>query len=111
MRAPPGKDDEDRLTDATERLDWRELPDRTYPVILGADVLYERRLVPLVVRLIARMLAPGGEALLAAPYRVAEEDLAPTLAQFGLTCYVTELEVHDQSGLTHSGRIRQIKHV
>jgi hypothetical protein len=34
---------------STGRLDWREPPDRRYPVILGADVLYERRLVPLVV--------------------------------------------------------------
>src|SRR5947209_6995398 len=30
---------------ATRRLDWRDPPDGRLPLILGADVLYERRLV------------------------------------------------------------------
>ncbi len=32
----------------TRLLDWRNLPDERFPVILGADVIYEARLVPLV---------------------------------------------------------------
>ncbi len=64
----------------TTTLDWRHLPDATFPVILGADVLYERPLVPLVANLLDRLLAPDGLALLAGPYRVASEDFAGALA-------------------------------
>jgi predicted nicotinamide N-methyase len=70
----------------TAVLDWREPPDRRYPLILGADVLYERRLVPLVADVLARMLAPGGVALIAGPYRVATEGFARALEARGLRC-------------------------
>lgn len=68
----------------TRRLDWREPPAERFPVILGADVLYERRLVPLVCDVIRAMLEPGGVALVAGPYRVATEDLDACLASRGL---------------------------
>lgn len=70
----------------TRRLDWRDLPDERYPVILGADVTYEHRLVPLVVNLLARMLAPGGLALVAGPYRVSTERFPEAVREVGLTC-------------------------
>ena len=53
----------------SQLLDWRDLPDETYPVILGSDVLYERRLVPLVASLLAKLLQPGGVGLIACPGR------------------------------------------
>lgn len=71
---------------ATRMLDWRDLPDEQFPVILGADVLYERRLVPLVANLLARMLPADGFALLAGPYRVATEGFARALERLGLRC-------------------------
>ena len=95
---------------STQRLDWREPPDQTYPVILGADVLYERRLVPLVARLISRMMAPGGETLVAGPYRVATEDLGPTLAEYGLICEATPLETRDAEGRSVRGMLQHIRH-
>jgi predicted nicotinamide N-methyase len=67
-------------------LDWRDLPDERFPVILGADVLYERRLVPLVANLLAHLLEPDGYALIAGPYRVATEGFARALAPHGLRC-------------------------
>lgn len=76
-------------TYSTARLDWRELPDERYPVILGADVLYESKLVPLVADLLARLLDPDGLALIAGPYRVASEGLAACLQERGL---VQEIE-------------------
>ena len=45
---------------ALRLLDWRDLPDEQFPVILGADVIYEQPLVPLVANLLATLLAPGG---------------------------------------------------
>lgn len=70
------------------RLDWREPPADTYPLILGADVLYERRLVPLVAGVLARLLAPGGEAWIADPYRAAAEEFPAAAASVGLACAV-----------------------
>jgi predicted nicotinamide N-methyase len=84
---------------STGRLDWREPPDETYSLILGADVLYERRLVPLVAGVLARMLAPGGEAWIADPYRAAAEVFPEAVAAHGLSCTVTPVEaVSDDLG-------------
>jgi predicted nicotinamide N-methyase len=74
----------DAASYSTQRLDWRALPEECYPVILGADVLYERRLVPLVADVIDRMLAPDGYALIAGPYRVATAGFGRALAARGL---------------------------
>lgn len=71
---------------ATRRLDWRELPGDRLPVILGADVLYERRLVPMVADLLATMLEPGGLGLIAGPYRVASGGFPDAVRELGLTC-------------------------
>ncbi len=73
-------------TFTTGLLDWRALPDERFPVILAADVLYEHRLVGLVVDVLARLLEPGGLALVASPYRVAAEGFEPLLPPRGLTC-------------------------
>lgn len=71
---------------STLRLDWRDPADGLYEVILGADVLYERRLVPLVANQLASRLIPGGLALIADPYRASAEGFAPAVAALGLTC-------------------------
>jgi hypothetical protein len=55
-------------------------------VILGSDVLYERRLVPLVAGVIDRALEPGGLALIAGPFRAASEGFPVALAAAGLGC-------------------------
>jgi predicted nicotinamide N-methyase len=69
---------------ATRLLDWRDPPAECFPVILGADVLYEPRLVPLVANLLARMLAPAGRALIAGPYRVPTAGFGRALEALGL---------------------------
>ena len=71
---------------STRRLDWRDLPAERFDVILGADVLYERRLVPLVANLLGSMLSPGGVALIADPYRASAEGFAPAVSALGLSC-------------------------
>jgi hypothetical protein len=47
---------------ATRLLDWRSLPAERLPVILGSDVLYEARLVPLVATCWPRCSPPGASA-------------------------------------------------
>jgi hypothetical protein len=91
---------------STGLLDWRDPPAETYPLILGADVLYERRLVPLVAGVLGRMLAPGGEAWIADPYRAAAEGFPAALARHGLVCTVEAVEADS----TELGRVRGTLH-
>ena len=56
---------------ATAAIDLRSpLPGLSVPVLLGADLLYEPRMVEPVVAFVAAVLAPGGVALIADPDRV-----------------------------------------
>jgi predicted nicotinamide N-methyase len=92
----------------TRRLDWRDLPDERYPVILGADVLYEHRLVPLVAGLIGRMLEPGGVAMVAGPYRVATEGVEDELAARGLACEASPIAATTEAGRSVRGTLHRI---
>ena len=77
---------------STRLLDWRNLPAETYPVVLGSDVLYERRLVPIVANLLARMLRPCGLGLIACPGRASAEDFPAALTALGLACRIESIE-------------------
>ena len=91
----------------TVPLDWRALPaDKTYSWILGADVLYEKRLVPLVGNLIATLLAPRGTALVADPYRVAAEEFPALVESLGLKCDSQPIE----AATVEHGRVRGTLH-
>ena len=87
----------------TGLLDWRDLPDRRYPIILGSDVLYERRLVPLVANLLAKMLAPGGLGLIACPGRDSAAAFPAALAAQGLACREEPVETLSDEGRRISG--------
>jgi predicted nicotinamide N-methyase len=43
-------------------LDWRDPPSEQWPVILAADVTYDRSHIALLLNVLDRMLAPGGMA-------------------------------------------------
>lgn len=43
-------------------LDWRDPPSAQWPVILAADVTYDRTHIDLLLNVLDRMLAPGGVA-------------------------------------------------
>ena len=93
---------------STHRLDWRDLADEQYPIILGADVLYEARLVPLVAGLLGRLLAPGGVGLLASPYRVAAKGFPFALAEVGLACQSEPATAHSEDGQLIEGTIYRV---
>jgi len=67
-------------------MDWRRPPrGLRFPLLLGADLLYDVALVRPLAALIRGMLAPGGLCLLANGDRVALQALAPALLAEGLT--------------------------
>lgn len=58
---------------AVRHLDWRDVPADigTFDRVVAADVLYEQRYAAIVAGVLARTLAPEGEALIADPGRSA----------------------------------------
>jgi predicted nicotinamide N-methyase len=61
--------------------DWREAADqlaaRPFDLVLAADVLYLRENVESLLRLLPRIVAPGGEIRLADPRRTGAEEFLP----------------------------------
>lgn len=89
-------------------LDWREPPEARFARIIAADVLYERRLVPLVADVLAKLLAPGGEALIATPYRASAEDFPREARARGLAVEAEPATTLDESGDRRPGTIFRI---
>lgn len=50
-------------------LDWRQPIDRQFPVIIGCDLIYERRNHLPILGLLEKMLARGGQAWISDPGR------------------------------------------
>jgi len=90
------------------RLDWRSPPDERFSIILGADVIYEARLVPLVAALLAQLLTPDGVGLIASPYRVAAEAFPRALASRGLTCRPTTATSYTEDGRFIEGTVYRV---
>jgi predicted nicotinamide N-methyase len=91
------------------RLDWRDLPDDRFPVILGADVIYEVPLVPLVANVVQKLLAPGGVALIASPYRVAAEAFPSACVSLGLECRAEPANAQTEHGRSIQGTIYRVR--
>jgi predicted nicotinamide N-methyase len=89
-------------------LDWRTLPDEQFELILGADVIYEAALVPLVAGLLSALLAPGGVGLIASPYRVAALAFPDALAPLGLTCRAEPARARTGEGRLVDGTIYRV---
>jgi predicted nicotinamide N-methyase len=52
-------------------LDWREPPtDRQYPLLLGADLVYEARFFDPLINTFDALLAPNGRILFSEPNRM-----------------------------------------
>jgi predicted nicotinamide N-methyase len=90
-------------------LDWRSLPDERFSIILGADVIYELRLVPLVAELLGRLLAPDGMGVIASPYRAAAQRFPAALADVGLTCQEKSVTARSPEGQTIDGAIYEVR--
>lgn len=72
-------------------LDWRHPPENVrYPVIFGADLIYEKRNVEPIIALVRQLLAPGGVCLLTDVDRNPAEFFRETLKREGLP-FTTQL--------------------
>jgi predicted nicotinamide N-methyase len=92
----------------TRLLDWREPSDERYSLILGADVIYEARLVPLVAGLLATILSENGFALIATPYRVAADAFPAALAVQRLSYQAMPAQARSEDGRSIQGTIYRV---
>ena len=65
------------------KLDWREPADLQFPVILGCEVIYERRNHEPILELLSKMLAPGGTCWIGDPGRTQAPRFLETAAVHG----------------------------
>jgi len=98
----------DRSRFTTRLLDWRDLPDERFPLILAADVLYEARLIPLIANLLDRMLTADGFGLIATPYRGAAEGFPAALAERSLQYHTDAAQARGEDGRLIQGTIYRV---
>ncbi len=74
------------LAPRTRHVDWRVFPSDigTFDKVVAADVLYERAYAMLIADAISRALAPGGEAIVTDPGRVAAGEFLDECRSRGL---------------------------
>jgi predicted nicotinamide N-methyase len=95
----------------TMQLDWRYPPENIkFPLVLGADLIYEARNVNPVVHLIKKMLAPAGLALLADQDRIPTEPLHQAFADHGLHFTTKVMHAGEPGGRRLKGTLYRISH-
>ena len=95
---------------AASLLDWRHPTPEKFPLILGADITYERRLIPLVAAVLAAQLAPGGVALVTDPNRTAAAGFGQALREVGLSAVATAASAEDDELGPVQGTLYRITH-
>jgi predicted nicotinamide N-methyase len=92
-------------------LDWRCPPDDLrVPVILGADLTYETRNIDPLVKLIRKVLIPGGVCLLTDQDRTPAPLLREALGYAGLRYETQTVRTGEPGGYRVQGSLYRIRH-
>jgi predicted nicotinamide N-methyase len=94
---------------AVRELDWRTAPDETYPIIIGAEVLYERRSHEPVAKFIAQCLDRAGVAYLADACRAVADVFPDIAATAGLKCETIRRPVSPQGPGVFAGPLTEFR--
>jgi predicted nicotinamide N-methyase len=93
----------------TLQLDWRyPPPDLKFPLVLGADLIYETRSVEPVVNLIKQVLTPNGVALLADQDRIPTEQFRQALTDRGFLFTTKIMHAGEPGGRRVKGSLYRI---
>lgn len=92
---------------ATRLVDWRAMPPDLgrFDLVVGSDVLYERRYATLLTDAIAATIAPTGAAIIADPGRTAYDDFLNAADARGLVIDETWTVPHVLEAQRHQVRI------
>jgi predicted nicotinamide N-methyase len=92
----------------TRLVDWSNPPHERFDVVLGADVLYEPRCLPDVLRVLDAMLAPGGVALLSDPDRAVADAFPQMGRERGYAVPSERVRAQSANGRVLSGRVFRV---
>jgi predicted nicotinamide N-methyase len=93
----------------TLQLDWRYPPSNLkFPLVLGADLIYETRSVEPVVNLIKQVLIPNGVALLADQDRIPTEQFRQALSDRGFLFTTKIMHAGEPGGRRVKGSLYRI---
>jgi len=102
----------------TSALDWENgqqvidlrapAPELSVPVLLGSDLMYEPRLVEILVGFIVGVLAPTGLCLIADPDRDSARPFRRTAEQAGLRVTPSLVRAGEPGGERHKGTLYRI---
>lgn len=101
--------DDAEVAVTTRLLDWNDPPDdlltpgRACDLVVGADLLYEKRNGPALAALLPRLVKPGAQALIADPRRPHAEELLVPLIDDGWAHELTAIEHAERPD--ESGRV------
>lgn len=90
------------------QLDWYFPPQSQFPILLAADLIYELRNIPPLIRLIKQMLAPVGVCLLTDQDRVPSSVLKQKLSDEGLPFTTQMLRAGEPGGTRYKGTLYRI---
>jgi predicted nicotinamide N-methyase len=93
-------------------MDWRAPLDETFSWVLASDVLYERRLHPLLLTCIQKLLArtPDAQAWVSDPQRTSAEDFPLHAVEHGFKVQTHNLEGENFAGGKQSGQLYILRH-
>ena len=92
----------------TRIIDWQAPPPEPFDIVLGADVLYEPRCLPDVLRVLDAMLATNGEALFADPERAVADEFEALARNRGYAVRCETAETRMESVGAIRGRIFRV---
>jgi predicted nicotinamide N-methyase len=90
----------------TLAIDWRSPPaNRKFPVILGADLIYETVKHEPLLNVIRHLLAPGGVALLTDPDRISCDAFRDTLKESEFQWSMEFIRAGEPGGQRYKGTL------
>jgi predicted nicotinamide N-methyase len=94
----------------TLRLDWRSPPENLqFPVVLASDLVYELRNVEPLVKLIKRVLLPGGLCLMTDQDRVPSVAMREALVDSGLSIATQIVRAGEPGSRRFKGTLYRIR--
>lgn len=91
-------------------LDWRSPPAERYPLILGADLIYEERAVEPLLVLLQACLAPDGEAWITDPDRKNGKLFGNRARDLGMVLEARPVHAFETDGKRIEGTLYRLGH-
>ena len=90
-------------------MNWKRPVPKRFDVIIGADLTWDKDLVPHLIHVFDTMLKPRGSIWLADQNRIDSDDLARRLYKIGMRVTMAPLELDPAWGWDISGTLYQIE--